>query len=73
MLANNAQLATGQPFPEGTFLADFTDSLNGWALSTSGDCQGQKGSQPLQCDLHTRLWSTQDGGTSWIEIHFPEK
>ncbi len=72
MLANNTQQATGQPFPEGTFLADFTDSLNGWALSTSGDCQGQKGSQPLQCDLHTRLWSTQDGGASWIEIHIPE-
>jgi photosystem II stability/assembly factor-like uncharacterized protein len=67
-----AQQAAGQALPEGTFLVDFTDPLNGWALSTSGNCQGLKGSQPLQCDLQTRLWSTQDGGASWIEVHLPE-
>lgn len=57
--------------PEGTTLVDFSDPLNGWALSTNGNCSGQKGQEPLACTFLTQFWITTDGGASWMEASLP--
>ena len=65
--ALSAQVGTSGALPDGTILVDFADSLSGWAISSNGSCQGQKGIEPLQCTLQTQVWVTRDGGVSWME------
>jgi photosystem II stability/assembly factor-like uncharacterized protein len=49
------------------------DSQNAWTLTQSGSCSGEKNPaiptrEPFRCWQQTRLWSTQDGGKSWVEV-----
>ena len=59
--------------PEYTVQISATDSENVWALTKTGSCSGEKNpitedAEPLWCWQQTQLWSTSNGGQTWVEI-----
>lgn len=50
--------------------AVFVTEKAGWAFTTQGECQGEKGSPDFTCRQVSTLWKTTDGGGSWAEVPF---
>jgi len=61
--------------PPGTVNLDFVSPELGWALVQENGCSGDKipGYQPdpmpFTCEMETRLFRTEDGGLTWVEIN----
>ena len=53
--------------PIGNVAQDFTAPDYGWVKTVNGECRSGK----LDCELHTALWKTTDGGRTWTAITLP--
>lgn len=71
----------GGEFPKGVVALEAFDNQHGWALVQNGFCAGYKprageiaplDSPPLQCESHSNLLVTTDGGVSWREMSPPQ-
>lgn len=63
--------------PENLVQVNTVDADHAWALTQNNSCWGDKSSvgvdapsdaEPFRCSVNTRLWTTSDGGQSWLEI-----
>lgn len=62
--------------PQGLVSLEFVDGQAGWASVQDGSCQGQKllsathpsGGAPFGCESRSRLFRSDDGGLTWLEI-----
>jgi len=43
----------------------------GWAVTSDGNCTGDKSSPGFTCQMSTAIWQTTDGGQTWQSIPFP--
>jgi hypothetical protein len=68
----DAQPEAGQGaalLPEEAVLVRWSDDLHGWAITSSGDCAGEKeAGGRLECVQVWKLLATEDGGAQWREI-----
>jgi photosystem II stability/assembly factor-like uncharacterized protein len=66
-------LSTSNDLPENTIQLTAANLESGWALTQTGDCAGEKNPtaenpERLWCWQQTQLWSTNDGGQTWVDI-----
>ena len=59
------------PLPSGTVLSGWQVNGLGWAGTSSGSCQGEKGTPGFTCQVDHRLWQSADGGEHWDLIPLP--
>jgi hypothetical protein len=62
-----AQLDT----PAGTILSAGQMGGLGWAVTSDGTCQGEKGTASFSCQVQYGLWQSVDDGNSWRPIPIP--
>ena len=59
------------PLPAGTIDSGWVESGLGWAATSNGSCQGEKGDPDFTCQVDQRLWQSQDAGNTWDLIPLP--
>lgn len=77
---NSWQIAKMASFPQvkptvpaGTALSGWLPNGLGWAATTNGFCQGEKGKPGFTCQEDNRLWQSLDDGKSWSSIPLPAR
>jgi hypothetical protein len=68
-LAENPQASAN--LPDGTTISGWQAGGLGWAVTSSGSCQGDKGTNGFSCQVRTGLWLSTDHGKSWEPINPP--
>lgn len=77
VIDDQAEPALIATLPQGVLKTVLTDSRNGWAHLESGNCSGTKDAigavnqeslDAFECQVHSRLLQTTDGGQTWRDI-----
>ncbi len=59
------------PLPEASFISGWLPGGLGWAATTQGTCQGEKGTPGFACQIQTSLWQSLNSGQAWQIIPLP--
>jgi Rv2525c-like, glycoside hydrolase-like domain len=62
---------TRSTLPSGTTLSGWQGDGLGWAATSDGLCQGEKGTADFICQVDYRLWQSIDGGKNWQSVPMP--
>jgi photosystem II stability/assembly factor-like uncharacterized protein len=57
--------------PAGTTTSGWFGNGLGWAVTTAGNCTGEKSIPGFTCTVDSALWQTQDAGQTWQELALP--
>jgi photosystem II stability/assembly factor-like uncharacterized protein len=57
--------------PDGTTLSGWQADDLGWAVTSAGNCSGEKSSPDFTCRIDTVLQQSKDGGLTWQELSLP--
>ena len=57
--------------PAGTSLSGWQTNGLGWAVTSEGNCTGEKSTPGFTCQANPALWQSPDGGQTWTPIPLP--
>jgi hypothetical protein len=59
------------PVPENTLLSGWQADGLGWAITSSGTCNGDKTGPAFACLVENHLWQSLDDGQTWHPVSLP--
>jgi photosystem II stability/assembly factor-like uncharacterized protein len=57
--------------PTNTMFSGWLAGSLGWAATSTGSCQGEKGTAGFTCQIQNSLWQSVDSGETWLQVPMP--